>query len=244
MFVQLLPYFDQADLDSQWDFADPMTNESSGRTGTVLPVLLCPSATITQNPFVKSSGARYALTSYGGNGGTQSHPPASTSGDGLFAGSGPPITTPPTVQHPLVRLRDITDGTTSTILLGERSHFDRSYDSFYSNGMASNPMTGWGFWAPSGGQMGLTDVTMSSFGPLNYEMSFDFATKPGAISSAATFDASTEATYRVCSFGSQHVGGAHIALADGSARIVSEDMSSTVFRALTTRAGGEVVGDY
>lgn len=244
MFVQLLPYFDQGALYNQWDFADPMTNESSGRAATILPVLICPSATLTQNPFVKTSGARYAITSYGGNGGTQSHPPASTSGDGIFAGSGPPITTPPTVQHALVRIRDVTDGTSNTILVGERSHFDKAYDTFYANGLATNPMGGWGYWAPSGGQMGLSDLTMSSFAPINYDMPFDFANKPGGISSSTTFEGSTEAISRICAFGSQHVGGAHLALVDGSVRFVSENIASSVLRGLTTRAGSEVIGEF
>ena len=75
-------------------------------------MLLCPSSIINQNPFTKPSGSRYALTSYGGNGGTQSHPPASSTGDGIFAGAGPTIVTPATVQFPLVRIRDVIDGTT------------------------------------------------------------------------------------------------------------------------------------
>ncbi len=138
LYVQLLPYFDQAPLYSQWDFANPIANESNGNTAVILPVLLCPSATIPQNPYTKSSGAKYALTSYGGNGGTQSHPPASISGDGIFAGTGPAITTPPTVQHGLVRIRDVIDGTSSTILFGERSHFDPNYDTFFANGYSQN----------------------------------------------------------------------------------------------------------
>lgn len=78
---------------------NPIANESIGNTAVILSVLLCPSGKIPQNPYTKLSGAKYALTSYGGNGGRQSHPPASISGDGIFAGTGPAITTPPTVQH-------------------------------------------------------------------------------------------------------------------------------------------------
>lgn len=244
LYVQLLPYFDQGPLYNQWNFADPLENESAGRTGQVLPVLICPSETLAGNPYVKSSGARYALTSYGGNGGTQSHPPAATSGDGIFAGSGPPITTPPTVQHPLVRMSDVLDGTTNTILVGERSHYDPAYDSFFANGLGSNPMGGWGYWAPSGGQMGLSDVTLSSFAEINYEMPFNFTSKPGGIGSNAQFEASNEAISRVCAFGSLHVGGAHLAFVDGSARFVSENISMSVLRAISTRRGSEIVSEF
>ena len=244
MFVQLLPYFDQGALYNQWDFANPLANESNGNTAVILPVLICPSSTLPQNPYTKSSGVRYALSSYGGNGGTQSHPPASISGDGIFAGTGPTITTPPTVQHGLVRIRDVTDGTSSTLLLGERNHTDTNYDSFYSGSYAQNPMAGWGYWASSGGQLAITDLTMSCFGAINYRMPFNFTNKPGSISSSTTFDSAPEVIRRMCSFGSQHVGGCHFALVDGSARFISENIDSTTLRSLSTRAGAEVVGEF
>jgi len=243
MFVQLLPYFDQAPLYNQWNFANPIANES-GNTAVIIPVLLCPSATLTANPFTKTSGVKYALTSYAGNGGTQSHPPASTSGNGVFAGTGPAITTPATAQHPLVRIRDVIDGTSNTLLLGERSHVDRNYNTFYANAYATNLMGGWGYWSPTGGQMGLTDVTLSSFAPINYEMPFDFANKPGSITSATTFDASAESINRLCAFGSQHTGGAQFALTDGSARFIGENIDMDILQSLSTRAGGEVVSEY
>ncbi len=239
MYVQLLPYFDQSALYKQWDFANPLASESNGNTAVVLPVLPFPSATLPENPFTKSSGARYALTSYGGNGGTQSHPPATIQGDGVFAGSGPPITTPPVVQHRLVRFRDVIDGLANTLLLGERSHFDPNYDTFLASGATQNPMGGWGYWAPSGGQLGLTDLTMSSFAPINYRLPFDSSTPP-----SGAFDNSAEAIQRLNAFGSQHTGGAQVAMSDGSARFISENIDQTVLRAVSTRAGGEVVSEF
>lgn len=241
MFVMLLPQFEQGPLYDAWDFANPLGNEVKGNTAVVLPVLICPSATLAQNPYIKPSGVRYALTSYGGNGGTQSHPPSATKGDGVFAGGGPPITTPPTVQHPVIKFRDVIDGLSNTLLLGERNHFDPKYDTFFANGVTQNPMGGWGHWAPSGGAFALTDVTMSSFAPLNYRMPYDFANQPGG---GGSFDNSPAAILRLNAFGSQHAGGCTFALADGSVRFVSESIDQSTLRALSTRAGGEVVGDF
>ncbi len=222
----------------------PLANETNGNTAVILPVLICPSETQLENPFLKPSGARYALTSYGGNGGTQSHPPGATTGDGVFAGTGPQITTPATVQHSLVKIRDLIDGTSNTLLVGERSHGDPNYDTFFAGGYSTNPMSGWGYWSPAGGQFGLTDVTMSSFGPINYRIPFSFATRPGSISSAATFDASAESIKRLNAFGSQHTGGANLGLADGSVRTLSENIDGATLKGLSTRAGGEVVGEF
>ena len=244
MFVQLLPYFEQGPLYNKWDFSDPLANETNGNTAVILPVLICPSETQLENPFTKPSGARYALTSYGGNGGTQSHPPGSTTGDGVFAGTGPVIATPPTVQHSVVEIRHVVDGTSNTLLVGERSHLDANYDTFFAGGYATNPMSGWGYWSPAGGQFGLTDVTMSTLGPINYRLPFNFANKPGSISSAASLDASTECIKRLCAFGSQHTGGANMALCDGSVRTVSENIDMGTLKSLGTRNGGEVVGEF
>jgi hypothetical protein len=239
MYVQLLPYLDQAPLYNLWNFTDPLANETNGNTAVVLPVLVCPSATLPQNPFVKSSGTRYAMTSYVGNGGSQSHPPANITGDGVFAGAGPPITTPATVQHPLVRFRDITDGLSNTILLGERNHFDVNYDTFFTSGATQNPMAGWGYWASSGGAFAITDLTASSFARINYDLPYNASNGPGG-----TFDSLPEAILRLNAFGSQHTGGTHFTLADGSARFVSENIDQVVLRGLCTRAGGEVLGEY
>ncbi len=45
-------------------------------------------------------------------------------------------------------------------------------------------------------------------------------------------------------FGSAHPGICHFALADGSVRGISESIDATLFQALSTRAGGEVVGAF
>jgi prepilin-type N-terminal cleavage/methylation domain-containing protein/prepilin-type processing-associated H-X9-DG protein len=43
---------------------------------------------------------------------------------------------------------------------------------------------------------------------------------------------------------SRHAGGVNASLADGSVRFVSDDISLTIWRALATRAGGELVVDF
>lgn len=47
----------------------------------------------------------------------------------------------------------------------------------------------------------------------------------------------------VGSFGSYHVAGCHFAFADGSAHFVSENVHPAVLAALTTRAGGDIIGE-
>jgi prepilin-type N-terminal cleavage/methylation domain-containing protein len=237
MFVQLLPYLDQAPLYNKWNFNDPLDNESSLRTAAVVPVLTCPSDVVPANPYTKTpSGAQYAITSYGGNGGTKSHPPTDNAGNGMFGPTGPA-----TPSFPLVRLRDVSDGLSNTLMLGERNHTDRNFDTYFGTG-AMNPMNGWGFWAPSGGQFGLTDVTMSSFSKINYLLPFNATTNP--IASQTTFDATPEVILRLNAFGSMHSGGAQFAMGDGSSRFISENVSQAILVGASTRAGNEVAGEF
>lgn len=45
-------------------------------------------------------------------------------------------------------------------------------------------------------------------------------------------------------FASQHVGGAHFVFGDGHVSLLSENLSLTIYKALATREGEEVVNDY
>ncbi|MDB5391573.1 MAG: prepilin-type cleavage/methylation protein [Planctomycetaceae bacterium] len=45
-------------------------------------------------------------------------------------------------------------------------------------------------------------------------------------------------------FRSQHVGGAHFVLGDGSVRFISENISGVTYNALASINGGEIVGDF
>ncbi len=46
------------------------------------------------------------------------------------------------------------------------------------------------------------------------------------------------------SIGSRHPGGANIAFCDGAVRFIAESIDINILKALLTRAGGEVTGDY
>jgi prepilin-type N-terminal cleavage/methylation domain-containing protein/prepilin-type processing-associated H-X9-DG protein len=233
LFVYLLPYLEQDTLYRQWDFTTPLNNTSGGtsaRTATILRVLLCPADIIPQNP-VTSQGRTYALTSYGGNGGSRSFDPSVATTDGVFHTTGPGSQPNPN-QLP-VRLGDIRDGSSITLLFGERSHWDPNYDSFAAAGLASRSAIGsWGWWAA---------VTLSAFVPINYTIPFRAGT-PGAPTTMAQFKPYED--QRVCAFGSNHSGGANFTLADGSIRFLAESLPLAVLAGLATRAGDEVVGDY
>ncbi len=242
LFVYLLPYLEQDNLYQPWDFTSPLNNTSGGtdaRTATVLRVLLCPSDVIPQNP-VTSQDRTYALTSYGGNGGSRSFDPSVATTDGVFHTTGPG--SQPSPNQVPVSVADLLDGTSGTLLLGERSHGDPNYDGFAAAGLTARSAMGyWGWWAASEGRLAIGDVTLSAYSPINYSIPFQ-AGDPGVPTTSAQFKPYED--QRVCAFGSSHPGGANFALADGSVRFVAQSISVTTLRQLATRAGGEVVGDY
>ena len=57
-------------------------------------------------------------------------------------------------------------------------------------------------------------------------------------------ESATVPTYAAITARSYHVGGVNVLLMDGSVRLVSSNINLGTWRALGTRSGGEVVGDF
>jgi prepilin-type processing-associated H-X9-DG protein len=228
--VELLPYFEQENLYNSWNYNDNSANVAEGTTAVqaqVIPILLCPSDPLPETVVELTAAVKappawcrgfYGIISYGGNAGTRSSPPATQ--DGIF------------FIDRRVRIGDIKDGTTNTILFGERFHFDPEWDvrqpvvAPLIDSLAHHGK--WGFVAGAGGIM--ANVTLHAAAPINYRV-------PAGGDLSALLD-------RLCAFGSGHAGGANFAFADGHVLFLSESMSLQILQALSTRRGGEVVGDY
>jgi len=232
--VELLPYYEQENLQRQWNYVDQAKNVAGGTsavTAQVLKVLLCPSDALPSPPVILFQNASvpyaawaygyYGLTCYGGNAGKRSFPaPEEVTRDGIF------------FEDSRTRVADVTDGTSNTFLFGERSHFDPYYDRITSSDAS---LSGWysignkGPWAfavlLSGGNW--LQHLLSTPVPINYRM--------------PSSGGPTEINDRLCAFGSGHAGGANFAFADGSVRFLSDQTNLATLQALSTRAGGEVV---
>lgn len=243
LFVYMAPYMEQDNLTRDWNLTDPLQNTQlpapgpTAKTATLVPILLCPSDVIIgSNPVDAGNNRWYALTSYGGNGGSRSYDPAAATNDGLFYVTGPGSQTAPLGKP--VRIADVSDGLSSTALFGERSHLDANNDAAAAaitppSGQFINPMHMVGWWANSGGRLAVGDVTMSAFAPLNYRVP---ANPPMGY---AGFFPLHE--LRINAFGSQHASGANFALADGSVRFVRDDIDAINLRRLCVRHDGEVL---
>jgi prepilin-type N-terminal cleavage/methylation domain-containing protein/prepilin-type processing-associated H-X9-DG protein len=209
------------------------------------PVLVCPSEEHggprnDQNPYtnwaeVPDPFCTVATTCYKGN-----------AGDTAFESSddNPPFNTPPgfwsgTTQHPKsscynsvegfgmfwrysyfnggVKLRQVTDGTSKTILIGESSPEDQNSAAFMSDGD----------WATTG-----------------LLLNFDWIDSGYCIDGSNT--PNTAVCWQLMrGFRSDHPGGVQFAFVDGSIRFISDSIDHRTLRALSTRARGEIVsGDY
>lgn len=118
-----------------------------------------------------------------------------------------------------VRLRDVVDGTSQTLMIGERRTTQRQKKDFMGNDLTYVDMTTWIGVLPWCSDPSSRVVGSGHVPPATADRSF-----PG--------------------FNSQHSGGTFFALADGSVRIISNSIDTTTYRSLMTRSGGEVLGEF
>jgi len=121
-----------------------------------------------------------------------------------------------------IRFADVLDGLSTTIMAGEFNYQLRDYlwSSFTCPGNSS--LWGTPRWGPHRWGTGYPAVTVGNMaGTLNLNLN------------------ANSATWR-----SDHAGGVHLLLGDGSVRFVSDHTNHGVLRAASTRAGREVVGEF
>ena len=223
LLIELLPYIEQGNLQKNWDYNN--INNNRGPDGSVssqvIKIFLCPSSIVAQNPKATVSGNVYGLNSYGGVAGKNSFRAYNGSAfqitnDGMF------------YINSKVTMTGIIDGTSNTLMFGERQHKDKNFDRMYTN----FPILGWSGWAWCDQPNVLGDFLVGATQQINWNIP-DSAT--GANSSSNPW-----VQQRLSTMGSAHTGGANCALADGSVRFVRDSTTLQILQALATRAGGEV----
>ena len=234
---QLLPYFDQVNLYNKINFSLPYTDPSNAlAVATTIPALQCPSD-VTNN-----------LASYGG---PTNYMANKGSGIIWMDPTGPNVGFPEQngvmYYQSRVRIRDITDGTTNTAAFSERVLADGNNgvvspiaDVFFSPAFPTSP-------DDAIAQCNAVDIT-------NLANQFPLFMGAPWIDGQHTYLHVNVPNSRSCGFfvalratmppSSYHSGGVHLLLADGSVRFVSNSINLAIWRAVGTRNGGEVVGDY
>lgn len=192
-----------------WDGGDANSIALRNAISTVLPIFQCPSQPGPEIASNVNFNHPRGISTYNGNGGsdfTNGTHPGQLNRNGILFGDSS------------VKIRDITDGTTNTIIIGEVQFAVTS---------------GWG--GPG------LNCCMDHF----YIYSGNIDSGSGSDYSEAFSSTNLNInTLDQMAFGSYHTGGCHIGLADGSSRFVSENINLGTWRALGTRAGGEVIGEF
>jgi hypothetical protein len=236
----LLPFIEQDNLWKLWDHFNFGNNQRfpAAPTGTFnhpdcftrknVKTLVCPSnppgspMNTTKNPASTSSGL-YFLTSYYGNSGARSYPRMNTSRPSLWTNQFDGVF----YRNKRTTLMGISDGTTNTLLFGERHFFDPVFD---SSPIVDDLIADWG-WVWFGGE---ADAHLGTSVPINFRLPANFNTLPSGTQQLLFED-------RINAYGSGHSGGANFALGDASVRFIRDSISPVTFRAMGTRSGGEVV---
>lgn len=215
-FVAILPNIEQGNLQDLYDFnlyyADPANADA---INTVIPTYLCPTMVLKRAVPDSVCDEPGAPGSYGASMGT--HEGFTGATDGLFSGyeafSGMPSR---------IRFRDITDGLSNTIMIGEFNYQLEDY-LWAATGPGSCPAKGgeirWGShrWAP-----GYSSVSLGHTGG-------DFNVNLNA----------NRGTWR-----SDHRGGAQFCLADGSVRFIGDSINAETLDFLAAREDGNPVGEF
>jgi len=249
LMFQLLPYMDQQPLYDKFDqlnFGNNERNSAGVQWGPgfvfareAQPFLICPSNSAgPRNNKTNTAAAdqnQRAIVSYFGCAGTRSYPGFNNSRPSLWNAGQAPYNTAHSTRGDGVfsknrnySLTDIKDGTSNTLMFGERHIFDIVFDTLTGDKIAD---WGWVWFGAEGDTMLGTGV------PINFLLPTNFGSLPAGTQQQLFDD-------RINAFGSPHVGGVQVTMADGACRFINENISTLVFRALGTRIGGETVSNY
>ncbi|WP_425397885.1 DUF1559 domain-containing protein [Aeoliella sp.] len=201
------PYLELNSLHTQLDltkreYAYCVGPDSLG--ATFIEAYVCPSDFVEEK-VMRYNNYYFGVNSYFGNGGTRAWPVSNATFNGVL------------FYNSKISAKKITDGTSNTLLAGERYSFDETWRD-------STPLANYRGWAWTNYNSG-QDVLCDSAWPINGT------------------SARIGATSRKTNFGSGHSGGANFVLCDGSVQFLSFESSGDLvtLQRMSMRDDGEII---
>ena len=208
------------------------------------PALVCPSnpGSLFNESHDATSNGRYARGDYFASAGRRGYPGYNATRPSLWNPFGPGTDVPRPAgsaasassgradgmfnRNVAYKISNASDGTSNTILMGERSYFDPIFDRCGpETATTTTKMGNWGWvWFGAEG-----NAFLGTGVPVNYR-----------IRTCAEFLDPLRYDDRINAFGSMHTGGCNVTLTDGAVRFISQSISPITFNAMGSRAGGEV----
>ena len=222
--VHLLPYFEQETLYHQLNRKLTYDNAANLAIGLIqLPTLTCPVAEQVNTQYGSGEWSNGQMTFthhyYGVAGPIGTNPYSGKAYSMLTTDQGNESTQGMLTLGSKIRLRDVTDGTSNTLMLGEMSWKDANYYRVWTRGTFNDTTTPY------------RDMTCCR----NAKNAFNSNPYTGGVGDSNN-----------TSFGSDHPDqGAHFGNGDGSVRYCTHDITLKLFLSLASRNGEEPVnGDY
>jgi len=239
----LLPFIEQKSLFESMDPTIPRNNRSGQpgiKAAAVVPTFICPSDSFPEgNPHRFSNSESYGNTSYRANGGTRPFYHTSSTNDGMFMATNTDARANGAPRGIAVRIKDVSDGTSKTILFADSSHVDPNFNTFTDAGWNSgSTISTWSRWYPASNEKGMSNIMCGAFAPLNYKTPFVHGRAPAPRSMTQWYQYQDQ---RLSAIGSEHPAGANISLADGSVRFLEETSPQEVLVAYCVRDDGATV---
>lgn len=246
LFYFLLAFLEEKPVFDQMDARVPRNNVTTvagTKAATPLPILICPTDTFAAgNPHGSPGSDRYGATSYRGNGGSRPLAATAATNDGTFMATGSQARRAATAPAgDTVRLKQISDGASKTLLIAESAHVDENFNTFTAAGWnAGDTIDTWSRWYPAGDDTGLGHLMCGGFAPVNYTTPFRHG-EPGAPADAAAW--AVHQDKRLGAIGSLHRRGANGVFADGSVRLLEETIDPSVLVLICRRSDGRTIPD-
>jgi len=238
-FASVLPFIEQASLQDLYNFNVPWEGQTPQVASTQISVYVCPSNVGEkqfQDPAILGlgtvlTGDTFGLTTYRLSKGATNNwcnSPSQLQNRGMFD------------LGLRTSFRDVTDGTSNTIAMGEAASGGRQtlcQGAGCTGGTEKQTAAAWIIPQPIPDAANIlrTSIFASTIDVMNKNGTTASVIEEGGFGNCAASTVDTAGN-----FSSYHPGGANFGFADGSVDFLSETIDAAVYRGLSTTQGGEI----